>query len=585
MDEKHDANGVSAIGEQSADTGAASEKQPQTMDSQNVSSSTSGEQATTKSEPKRTIWRRTYDILTWTPPNMRWNPDSPPKFSMGLNILFGFAGAFTVANLYYNHPILNILAEDFGVPYEKVSEIPTLAQAGYAAGLLFLCPLGDMVERRPFVLGLVFFTATMSIGLAVTKSIAAFSAIQFITAVTTVTPQLMLPLVGDLAPPKRRAAALSIVVSGLMLGILLARLLSGIMTQYTSWRNVYWLSVALQYAIFICLWFFMPDYPSTNKAGMNYFKMLWSILVMLTKHPVLVQACLISFFTAATFTNFWTVLTFLLAGAPYYYDPVTIGLFALVGIASMICGPIWARYVIDRFVPLFSVILGLGWALLGIALGTYTGTFTVAGPILQAFFGDFGMQTSQIANRSSIFAVEPKGRNRVNTAFMVATFCGQLVGTSVGSHLYSRGGWIASGSYSMGSIGVALLLTVVRGPWEDGWVGWHGGWSIKKKSRESSDGKAAVEQRSELHRLNTNEQVAQVATSSDVDVEKGEKHHDKHDHHHAHDNQVAVNATEAEKSLEMRAAEDDVSAGDIESDSEKSKADDILPVLPQETQA
>lgn len=80
---------------------------------------------------------------------------------MGLNVLFAFAGAFTVANLYYSHPILNILADDFNVPYEKVSQIPTAMQAGYAAGLLFLCPLGDLFKRRPFVLLLVFFTATI----------------------------------------------------------------------------------------------------------------------------------------------------------------------------------------------------------------------------------------------------------------------------------------------------------------------------------------------------------------------------------------------------------------------------------------
>ncbi|KAK5135213.1 hypothetical protein LTR08_005462 [Meristemomyces frigidus] len=575
-------SGVPATQQTSADR--EPDEKHQTTGSQTASSNTSLDAQPETAEPakKRSPWRRAYDVLTWTPPNMRWNPDSPPKFSMGLNVLFGFAGAFTVANLYYSHPILNVLAADFGVPYEKVSEIPTLAQAGYAAGLLFLCPLGDTLERRPFVLSLVFFTATMSIGLATTNSIGVFSAIQFITAVTTVTPQLMLPLVGDLAPPKKRAAALSIVVSGLMLGILIARLLSGIMTQYTSWRNVYWLSVALQYAIFVLLWFFMPDYPSTNKGGMNYFKMLWSILVMLTKHPVLVQACLISFFTAATFTGFWTVLTFLLAGAPYHYDPVTIGLFALVGIASMICGPFWAKYVIDRFVPLFSVVLGLGWALLGISLGTYTGTFTVAGPILQAFFADFGMQTSQIANRSAIFAVEPNGRNRVNTAFMVATFCGQLVGTSVASHLFARGGWIASGSYSMGSIGVALLITTVRGPWEDGWFGWHGGWSIYKKSRESSDGKAVQEQRSALRRVNTNEQASEGMDEAAVDVEKGEGHRDQHSNLHGRDDQETVNATDAEKSLEMLAAED----GNVASDADESTARvQTAPVLPPDTQA
>jgi len=163
VESRHDANGVSEKGDPTADSG---EKQQQTLDAQQTSSNTSVEEPPNPAEgsKKRSIWRRTYDVLTYTPPNMRWNPDKPPKFSMGLNILFGFAGAFTVANLYYSHPILNILAADFGVPYVKVSEIPTLAQAGYAAGLLFLCPLGDMVERRPFVLGLVFFTATVRYG-------------------------------------------------------------------------------------------------------------------------------------------------------------------------------------------------------------------------------------------------------------------------------------------------------------------------------------------------------------------------------------------------------------------------------------
>ncbi|EME77331.1 uncharacterized protein MYCFIDRAFT_158198 [Pseudocercospora fijiensis CIRAD86] len=489
---------------------------------------------------------------------MHYDASNPPRFSIWLNILFAFAGAFTVANLYYNHPILNILAHDFGVEYVQVSQIPTLAQAGYAVGLLFLCPLGDMLRRRPFVLSLVFFTATMCIGLAATSSIQVFSAIQFITAVTTVTPQLMMPLVGDLAPPNRRAFALSIVTTGLMLGILVARLLSGVVTQYTSWRTIYWMSVGLQYLIFLLLWCFMPDYPATNPGRLGpktYVKILWSILVMLTKHPVLVQACVISFFVSATFTNFWTVLTFLLAGPPYHYDAVVIGLFALVGIAGMCLGPFYAKVVIDRFVPLFTVLLGMGWCMLGICLGTYAGTFTVAGPILQAFFQDFGMQTTQIANRSAIYSVEPKGKNRVNTAFMVFTFAGQLTGTAVGAHLYERGGWIASGSYSVGSIGVAILVTLARGPWEEGWVGWHGGWSIWKKSKTSADGKVTE--------VDTPEAAAQLD-----DAEKA-VHKDLHQHHHGHDSQDQVNSVDAEKSIEMGAAED------VDDRSAKSKEDEI----------
>jgi predicted MFS family arabinose efflux permease len=202
----------------------------------------------------------------------------------------------------------------------------------------------------------------------------------------------MLPLVGDLAPPQRRATALSIVVSGLLLGMLLARLLSGILTQYTSWRSIYFLSLGLQYVILVLLWLFMPDYPSTNPGGLNYFRMLWSMVTMLWTEPVLVQACVVGFMTSTTFTSFWTTLTFLLAGKPYEYSPITIGLFALVGIAAMAFGPLYcnthyifalqpginvllARLVIDRFPPLWSVILGLTYILIGLTLGTFIGTF------------------------------------------------------------------------------------------------------------------------------------------------------------------------------------------------------------------
>lgn len=390
-----------------------------------------------------------------------------------------------------------------------------MMQAGYAAGLLFLCPLGDIFRRRAYVLILVFFTATMWLGLCITKSFSVFLAISFITAVSTVTPQLMLPLVGDLAPPHRRATALSIVVSGLLLGMLIARLLSGILTQYTSWRSIYWFSFGVQYLIFILLFFYMPDYPSTNPGGLNYFHILFSIVKMLFKHPVLVQACLIGFLTSSIFTSFWTTLTFLLSSSPYDYDSLVIGLFALIGIGAICLGPFYSRAVIDRFVPIFSVVLGLSYCLIGTIIGTYIGKFTVAGPIIQAFAIDLGLQTSQIANRSAIYAIEPKARNRVNTAYMVSVFCGQLTGTAAGNRLYAQGGWALSGSASVGFAGGALLLCFVRSPWNPGWIGWKGGWSIRRRDLGPNEKKEepAVEQ--VLEELSAEEPRAMV------EVEKG----------------------------------------------------------------
>jgi hypothetical protein len=220
----------------------------------------------------------------------------------------------------------------------------------------------------------------------------------------------------------------------------------------------------------------------------------------------------------------------------------------------MCIGPFHARIIIDRFVPVFSILLGLMYCLIGITLGTYTGTFTIAGPIIQAFFNDFGMQTCQIANRTALFAVEPKGRSRVNTVFMVATFCGQLVGTSVGSNLYDRGGWIASGSYSMGSIGAALFVCCLRGPWETRWVGWRGGWNIRKKVVAG-----ATEERNPLRRLDTSEKLEDQARRDEAqrDLERGEG---SRTHAQGRCDQDAVNAMGVDQALEGMAAEDKTDA-------------------------
>ncbi|KIW67666.1 hypothetical protein PV04_06898 [Phialophora macrospora] len=454
---------------------AAGEKGPDALDI--VDDDVKSEAVATKSTRQKVV-----DFVTWTPPWCRWDPEKPPVFSVWHNILFAFAGAFTVGNLYYNHPILNILARDFNVPYVTVSRIPTLMQAGYATGLLFVCPLGDLLKRRPLTLVLIAFTATMWIGLCITPSFAAFCAISYICAITTVIPQVMLPLVSELAPPHQRALALSITTSGNLLGIVIARLLSGVVTQFTSWRNVYWVALGLQYLILVALWLFMPDYPSSNPQGLNYFKMIGGIILLYKKHAVLVQAGLISYCISAAFTSYWTTLTFLLADPPYSYSPVVIGLFALIGIAGIVMGPVYAKYIIQPFAPLFSCMMGCAANLVGIVIGTYSGKHTVVGPIIQAFTLDMGLQITQVANRAAIHAIEPNGRNRVNTAFMLCTFTGQLTGTSAGAKLYERGGWIASGSLSVALVGLTFVICILRGPYEEGWIGWGGGWDVTKKN-------------------------------------------------------------------------------------------------------
>ncbi|KAI1336475.1 MFS general substrate transporter [Xylariaceae sp. FL0016] len=436
------------------------------------------------------VWAKAWRILNWMPPWCRYDPQNPPSFTLGMNILLAFSTTFTVANLYYPQPILNVIAADFHVTYERSSNVPALSQAGYAVGLLLLCPLADMVPRRPFILLLIFLTATMWIGLCLTNKFEVFLSLSFLCGVGTVTPQLMLPLVGDLAPPNRRAASLSIVVSGLALGLLIARVLSGIVANFTSWRNIYWLALGAQYLTLILLFFTLPDYPTKNK-GLNYFKGLWK-MVLLIREPILAQACFLGFMLSAAFTNFWTTLTFLLASPPYNYSSLEIGLFALIGVAVIVLAPVWSRLITDRFVFLFSSVLGLSLELVGILIGTYTGTFTIAGPIIQAICMDTGANFAHTANRSNVYNLDIKARNRINTVYMVFSFAGQLTGTAVGNRLYAEGGWIWSSSLSIAFIGSAIIVGLARGPRETGWIGWKGGWNVRrdedpKKATGSSD--------------------------------------------------------------------------------------------------
>ncbi|KAH7170652.1 major facilitator superfamily domain-containing protein [Dactylonectria macrodidyma] len=414
-----------------------------------------------------------------TPKNCRWDDNSPPALTMALCILYAMSSTFTVANLYYNQPILNKIATTFNVTYEESSQVATLMQAGYAAGLVFVLPLGDILERRPFIISLILATATMWIGLCATDDFTIFRALSFVCGVTTVTPQLMIPLVGDFAPAHRKSSLLSIVVSGLILGMLVARVLSGVVANFTSWRNIYWAACGAQYLLAFTLFGFMPDYPSTNPDGLNYFRALWSIPYMMLTEPVLIQACLIAFCLSCIFTSFWTTLTFLLASSPFEYSSLQIGLFSFTAVATIVMIPFIGR-VIDRFVPLLSTLVGQTIALTGTIVGTCISTFTIAGPIVQAIGIDIGVQTAQIANRAAIFNINPKARNRVNTAYMACAFLGQLTGTAVGNRLYAQGGWRHSAGSSIGFVGASIIFALARGPRETDWIGWTGGWSPRK---------------------------------------------------------------------------------------------------------
>jgi predicted MFS family arabinose efflux permease len=159
----------------------------------------------------------------------------------------------------------------------------------------------------------------LSIGLAVTRSLVVFETLSYLVGIVTVTPQILVPLVADLAPEKKRASAISVVLSGLTFGILLARVLAGIIAEFTSWRVVYFFAVGVQTLVLVGSYLMLPDYPSKNK-DLTYWNILWTMAKFSVTEPVLIQACLISLGLSACFSNFWVTLTFLLGGPPYHYS-------------------------------------------------------------------------------------------------------------------------------------------------------------------------------------------------------------------------------------------------------------------------
>ena len=169
------------------------------------------------------------------------------------------------------------------------------------------------------ILSVVALSTSLTIGLAVTKNLIVFETLSYLVGIVTVTPQILIPLAADLAPEEKRATAISVVLSGLLFGILLARVLAGIIAEFASWRVVYYFAIGVQALVLVGSYLVLPDYPSKNK-DLTYWNILWTMAKFSVTEPILIQASLINLATSACFTNFWVTLTFLLGDPPYHYS-------------------------------------------------------------------------------------------------------------------------------------------------------------------------------------------------------------------------------------------------------------------------
>ncbi|KAK0503642.1 MFS superfamily [Armillaria luteobubalina] len=417
--------------------------------------------------------KRDFGIIP-IPVHLVYDPEVPFHFGLTLNILFGVTCTFVVANLYYCQPLLIELSKSFGVTYNEVSRIPTLMQAGYATGLVFITPLGDLVRRRQLILILLSISTCMTIPLAITKNLVAFEIFSFFVGVSTVTPQVLIPLAADLSPAERRATAISIVLSGLILGVLVARVISGIIAQYTPWRVVYYLSLGMQSLVLVGGYFILPDYPAKNSTP-TYWHILGTMGRFCVTEPLLIQACLIEMAVSACFSNFWVSLTFLLGGDPYNYSTLVIGLFGLVGIFGVAMGPLVGRAV-DKLIPWYATLLAILCLMCFLAIQVGAGGIHIAAVIFAAFGLDVFDNMIQISLSTAIFSIKPEARARLNAVFIFSLFLGQVMGTSAGTKVFVRYGWRAGAALSLGWAGWQLFVLLLRGPHcgREMWFGYGG---------------------------------------------------------------------------------------------------------------
>ncbi|WWC89895.1 uncharacterized protein L201_004824 [Kwoniella dendrophila CBS 6074] len=436
-------------------------------------------------QPQNTVIRKRDFGFLPIPKNRRHDPhkklDDEFGFTWKMNLIFAVAATVSVMNLYYIQPMQVAIADAFGVSHSRVSSIPTLAQGGYGVGIVFVSPLGDLVRRRQLVLLLMLLTTILSIGLALSPSVASIEAISFIVGILTVTPQVCIPWTADLAPANKRATSMSITLSGLIFGLVLGRVLAGILSNFASWRDTYWLAVGLQGCMTIVLYFTLPDTPDKN-IGLSYFGVLWSMAKFLPMYPTLVQACIVSMFSSAVFAGFWTTLTFVMSDAPYHYNSFEIGLFGLLGIIGAGLAPQWGRLV-DRVNPWFGQITGISINLISMIVALVGVNKNVSAICISIIGYDMGQQLSQVSSSYRIAGLNPKARARLNGVSLLAVFIGQTSGTAVLTHIYNSYGWRPTGGTAVAFIGAAILVLLIRGPHESGWIGWSGGGQVLKREK------------------------------------------------------------------------------------------------------
>ena len=360
-----------------------------------------------------------------------------PVLSRRLTLMLAGASGVAVANIYYNQPMLADMAQTFHASAHEVGYVATATQIGYAAGMPLFIPLGDFLERRRLTVSLFVVVSLALAGAALSPNLLSLVLTSFLVGATTVIAQILIPLATELSTPELQGRVIGTLMSGVLLGILLARTLSGFVAAHFGWRMMFWLASGLALFFAAALRFSLPKIPAHSTVP--YRELMNSIWRLAVELPQLRRVSLIAGMFLAAFSVFWTTLVFLLGTPPYHYGAQAAGVFGLVGAVGAGVAPISGR-LSDARGPRFVVRIAVGLVLAAFALFWGWG-FHLWALLLGVILLDAGVQAAQVANQSSVLTLKPEARNRVNTVYMIGYFGGGSIGSLVGAAAWSKYHW------------------------------------------------------------------------------------------------------------------------------------------------
>lgn len=373
------------------------------------------------------------------------------------NVLFMAAcTGLIVANLYYCQPLIILIANEFKIPEANAGTITYLTQAGYAVGLFFMVPLGDKIERKKQILITTFASVIALIIAATSKNFFILQIASLLIGITSIVPQLILPLAASLCAPEQRGKVVGTIMSGLLIGILLSRTLSGFIGQILGWRSMFWIAAGICLLIFFLIQNKFPENRPQFKG--SYGQLIQSLFTLIKTQPVLREATLINVFSFAQFGAFWTTMVLLLSDAPFHFNSATIGLFGIVGASGALAAPIVGRLG-DKGNSRIAVGYGCLLLLISFVVYYFSGE-SVIGIIIGIVLMDIGIQGVHISNQTRVYSLLPEARNRLNTVFMSFSFLGTAAGSAYGLLLWKLGGWHA---VALGCAVLAVISLTVYG--------------------------------------------------------------------------------------------------------------------------